>query len=90
MRLFREAYFYCMTVEIDVNNKDICMWVNYEWVYFKCLEILVLLNTILLMLIISFHDILISALHGERKESFIFLTLLFKIHSSIAVLGVLL
>ena len=39
--------------------------------------------------VISFCDILISALHGKRKESFIFLTLLFQSHSAAATVGIL-
>jgi hypothetical protein len=42
------------------------------------------------MLTVSFYDILISALHGERKKSFIFLIPLYKSHSSPFILSILL
>lgn len=57
---------------------------------FKYLEILMsFIKCDLTLAVICFCDILISALHGKRKESFIFLTLLFKSHSSAATLGIL-
>lgn len=57
-----------------------CVYVEISVLFIKC-------N--LTLAVISFYDLLISALHGKRKESFIFLTLLFKSHSSAALLGIL-
>lgn len=75
-----------MAVEIYASDKEmtlnLCTWKERGWSLSKYLEILLLfIKCSLTLAIISFCDILISALHGKRKESFIFLTLLFKSHS---------
>lgn len=69
---------------------NLCTWKKCEWSLSEYLEISVFIKCNLTLAVISFCDILISALHGKRKESFIFLTLLFKSHSSAAILGILL
>lgn len=83
-----------MVVEIYVNDKEMtlnsCTWKKCGWSLSKYLEISMFIKCSLTLAVISFCDILISALHGKRKKSFIFLTLLFKSHSSTAILGILL
>lgn len=83
-----------MIVEMCVNGKEMtlnCAHGKKKQSFCKYLEISVLfIKCNLTLAVIIFYDILISALHGKRKESFIFLTLLFKSHSSPATLGILL
>lgn len=83
-----------MVVEIYVGEEEVtlnlCTWKKHGWSLSNYLEISVLcIKSSPTLAVINFCDILITTLHGKRKESFIFLTLLFKSHSS-ALLGILL
>lgn len=90
MKLFQDSQFYCMIVGLYISSKEMalnCVHGKNMDGLFKYLEILMFIKRDLTLAVICFCDILISALHGKRKESFIFLTLLFKSHSSAATLG---
>lgn len=85
--------FLVLLHDLQVSGKEMtlkCVHMAKTWSLCKYLEISVLfINCNLTLAVISLCDILICALHDKRKESFIFLTLLFRSHSA-AALGILL